>query len=98
MLRIYGFAVSANKRRKVNHVLYVVFFMCGELSVSRIIVEIEQSPEADNGCWGIKVSNEGGGVFFKTGYVYEGDGSATRAFCKILEHLPEDKATIELGE
>ena len=43
----------------------------------------------DHYSWGIKVSHEGGELFFDTGYVYEGEGAAHRAFCKLLDNLPQ---------
>ncbi len=57
--------------------------------VSNIIVEIVESPDPEHGCWGIKVSHERGELFFDTGYVYEGEGAAHRAFCKLLDNLPQ---------
>jgi hypothetical protein len=64
----------------------------GDYLVSKIIVEIVENPEKEHGCWGIQVSNEGGDLFFDTGYIYEGQGAADRAFCKLLDSLPKKKS------
>jgi len=61
--------------------------------MSKIIVEIVKNPEDGHGCWGIKVSPENGTVFLDTGYIYEGEGSATRALCSVLDELKKAKKT-----
>ena len=56
----------------------------------KIIIEFIKNPNEKNGCWGIQIHPEGGTVFVDTGYIYEGEGSANRAFCKLLEELPNN--------
>jgi hypothetical protein len=56
--------------------------------MNKVIVEIVENPDEEHGCWGIQIRPEGGTVFKDTGFIYEGDGAANRAFCKLLESLP----------
>jgi hypothetical protein len=60
--------------------------------MSKIIVEFIKNTNKEHGCWGIQIRPEGGSVFVDTGYIYEGEGSANRAFCKLLEELPSDNS------
>lgn len=61
----------------------------GNYLMSKIIVEVIENPDKQHGCWGVQISHESGDVFFDTGYIYEGEGAAHRAFCKLLDNLPK---------
>lgn len=60
--------------------------------MNKIIVEIVENQKKEQGCWAIKIRSEGGTVFKDTGYIYEGQGAADRAFCKLLNNLPDKEA------
>ncbi len=56
--------------------------------MKKLIVEIIQNPDEMHGCWAVKIKPEGGTVYIDTGYIYEGEGAASRALNKVLEGLP----------
>ncbi|MCD9536842.1 hypothetical protein [Photobacterium carnosum] len=60
--------------------------------MSKIIVEVVENPNTEHGSWGIQVSHACGDLFFDTGYIYEGQGAAHRAFCKLLDNLPQKES------
>ncbi|SER20577.1 hypothetical protein SAMN03080615_04350 [Amphritea atlantica] len=60
--------------------------------MTKLIVEIIENPDEKHGCWGIQIKSEGGTTFFDTGYIYEGEGTANREFCKVLENLPSKES------